>query len=646
MNELRQMQKKGSKKLSEKERLKRGNIFLLIGLLITAFLLRTLYLGNTFQSADNAALADRIVHNHGYAWMVREYYGFLINFIVKIFVATFSLLGIKVTEFWWKLPIALVGSAQVLLTFFFLKRWFKSLRLAFSGAAFLAILPVHVMQSRYLWGYEVLGIFFLTIFIWQWLNFLEKPSLASGRRASLALAFYLISHGYILPLLPAFILSMFLLPEDNLNGQIWENYQSKEKTNIPQNTGQTKEIALPGQRGEMGKPINRDNYFFAFKARIWFLFNRFRTNFSHFLHFRVWLYPLLFSPLTAGAFRRTQQKRIELGFYLGSLRNFIENTGIFLSVFILTALLLYALKRSFFRAHGRNYYLLFFLIIAGCYLLPFFVAIPPGVTVVRGYQSMGIYWLVLFSLAVWQRMFNGNLKAIIYPVKRKNWSAEKVGVKEMGTYKMPKINEEKQTIVAKVIKIRAKLKSGAIRMRERAALALIIFLFLITGWGTVETIFFRDRLFDPALVKVGRGDVSPDPGTKAAGYLFFKYLPEERYPAFSVPILVLHRQIEPPCVSYYWRRAAIAFYDYSFDQTREAFLQYKDKVSLIVADSEQVAFINEDPNFEPRIILYSGGQPRLFIYSRDKNLLPLIKDDVKEFNRAFDRELSPRISFK
>jgi len=559
--------------------------------LVGGILLRTILLGNTFQSADNAALADRILHHRGYAWMVREYYGFLINFIVKIFAATLSALGIGLNEFWWKLPIALFGSAQVLLTFFFLRRFLNSLRLAFWGAAFIAILPIHVMQSRYLWGYEVLGIFFLTIFIWQWLAFLEQPSISAGRKASVSLAFYLISHGYILPLLPVLFLSLFFLPA------------SQEEKPHP--------------------------------------FKRFCLNLNYFIRFRGWLYPLLFSPLTAGALRHSQQKPFRLGFYPEYFLDFIASTGIFLFIFILFALLLFALKKSW-----RQSYLWLFLILSASYLFPFFVVAPPGITVVRGYMSMGLYWLVLFALAVWDEILNKAGK--FSPAKKEPLLSGDQPETSLQIFSPAKSSNRVPSGNHGSIPLNnlSPLKLEGMNLKNFWPTAVLTLIFLVTAWGTIESIFFGDRLFDPSLIKKGRGDVAPDPGTKAAGYLLHKYLPQEKYPAASWPILVLHRQIEPPCVSYYWRRQAVAFYDCNLEQTLAAFEKYKKRMAFVVADPEQADTVASDPEFKLKIVLYDRGQPCLFLFSRNEKVLPEIKAEVKEFNQAFDRELSPRISFR
>ena len=85
----------------------------LSGLILLAFALRSIGLDLTFRSADETAVATRILKFPGFAWMFREYYGLLINLIVKFWAAGVSVLGITLTEFWWKLPVALAGTLYV-----------------------------------------------------------------------------------------------------------------------------------------------------------------------------------------------------------------------------------------------------------------------------------------------------------------------------------------------------------------------------------------------------------------------------------------------------------------------------------------------------------------------------------------------------
>jgi hypothetical protein len=72
-----------------------------------------------FQSSDNAELAFNILKNDGYSWIIRDYYGAIIDVYVKLFVGLLSSFGVTVTEFWWKTPIAILGSFQTPLTYFF-----------------------------------------------------------------------------------------------------------------------------------------------------------------------------------------------------------------------------------------------------------------------------------------------------------------------------------------------------------------------------------------------------------------------------------------------------------------------------------------------------------------------------------------------
>ena len=118
--------------------------------------------------------------------MIFENYGVLINFYVKVFTGFLSLLGIPLNEFWFKLPIAIIGSAQIILSFGFLNWLMKNRASALLGAGLISILPIHVMQSRYLWGYEVLGTFFLTIAIWVLLLYFENPTKKNGFFVSLS----------------------------------------------------------------------------------------------------------------------------------------------------------------------------------------------------------------------------------------------------------------------------------------------------------------------------------------------------------------------------------------------------------------------------------------------------------------------------
>ncbi len=183
---------------------------------LAAASLRIACLGSPFHSSDHAELAVRIMTEPGYAWMIHEFYGFLISIYVKLCAAFVSALGMGLTEFWWRLPIAMVGSAQPALTFLFL-RWLGCRRIgALVGGAFMAVLPIHVLNSRYSWGYETLGLFWLTLSAWALIAFLRHPSARNAAWSSIALALYVISHGFFLPSVVCF--GGILLAHGGANG--------------------------------------------------------------------------------------------------------------------------------------------------------------------------------------------------------------------------------------------------------------------------------------------------------------------------------------------------------------------------------------------------------------------------------------------
>lgn len=506
----------------------RFRVFVIIlSLSCLALLLRLLLLGNIFQSSDNAALAFRIVMSSGYDWMIREPYGLLISLFVKIFVAIVSSLGITVTEFWWKSPIALLGTLQVPLTYFFIKRLGCRGIGALSGAALISILPIHVMQSRYLWGYEVFGVFFVTLAIWSLLDFYDRPTRKQGLLASLFLGIYLISHGYILPI----IFCLFSV------------------------------VTLFTRSGT-------GNYFDKLRRGIGLFVTKF-----------VWLFPLLCYSLYYCPLVHSISKPTSFGIYLlQHLPGFIENVGILVFIFLLFT----TLVGLFSKQAGSNVTLL--LVTCGAaYLAPLFFATPPGITVIRGYMLMGIYFLLLNMVIVIDKF------AITH---------------------------------------------------ERLMLLLVYLCFFTTLWGTVESIFGRDQWFDPTFVKIERGGIPPDPGSKAVGYLLRKYLPN------SVNVLAIHSSVELPNMFYYFGRLKYAYYDLSLERSLEKFSQNKEDVGVVICGADQVPAIESDGGFERRAVLFSENVPRMWVYVRPGVELPDVRADVVALNRAFDEEYSWEVTLR
>src|SRR5437867_7702596 len=167
-----------------------GRHWSLILLICLGLLLRLIRLGGVFPTSDHAELAARILTYPGYLWILKEQYGAMIYVVVKWSAGLLSVAGVRLTEFWWRLPVALLGSIQAAATWFFLKAVGCREGGVLAGTAFDTILPIHVIVSRYLFGSEVFGQFFVTLAIWAVFNFFSNPDRKSGVVASLALAAY------------------------------------------------------------------------------------------------------------------------------------------------------------------------------------------------------------------------------------------------------------------------------------------------------------------------------------------------------------------------------------------------------------------------------------------------------------------------
>jgi hypothetical protein len=455
--------------------------------------------------------------------MIREPYGVLINLIVKVFVGLVSAAGITVTEFWWKLPVALIGTLFIPLSYFFLCRIGASKKTALAGAAIFCVLPVHVMQSRYLWGYEVLGAFFLVLAIWSLLDFFEKPSMPKGLVASFACGLYLVSHVYITP----FVVCI---------------------------------AAMTVICGDEGRSVR----------------DRFLTNLHLLVSRLVWVFPLVFALAYKYPLARTAQKPTQPGFYLDDhFGGFLGNIGLPLLVLLLVGLASIPWLEGRHRKHSS-----LLAISAVGYLFPLFFLTPPGTTVVRGYMLVGTCLLALAAAKGFEKWFSK------YP-----------GV------------------------------TGVV----------LVSALLFTLWGTEETVFWEDTLFDPTLVRVERGEVAPDPGTKAAGYLIRRHIPD------SATVMALHRKIEPPNLYYYFGRTRYSYYDKNLIQLWYGFLKHHDKIDVIIAEKDIAREVIKRDVFQLRAVLFSHGEPTMWIFAKPEIPCPWGEFDVANLNRLYDQHYAPEV---
>jgi hypothetical protein len=484
----------------------------LIGLATAiALAFRTVGLGNTFQSSDNVELAMQCIENRGLAWVLSSRYGIMNPMTVKVFSAMAThLFHAPMNEFLFKLPVALMGTCQVPLTYSFVRRAGGSRMVGVFASFVMAIMPLHVMQSRYLWGYEVFGVFFLTLAIWKLLDFYENPNDSNAVGAGVFSCLYLVSHGYIVPFAACFVI-----------------------------------IGL----------------FFA-KTQLFALWTRYKA---------VWIFPLIYLPMTFAVLEHTASRPTKLGFYLfDHAEGMLGNVGLFLTLTTFAGFLRFCFDRSI-----RNQPRIACLFgIGALYFAPLIFGAPPGIAVIRGYMLAGSCFLLMAGLLA--------------------------------------------------------LDSWLVRRRTLSStvLALVV---ALTAWGTYESIFLRESGFDPAFVKIERGAIPPDPGTKAMGYYVRKFVPS------NSRILALHRAVEPPNLRYYLARESLAFYDLSFKQTLHKLRHHIEEADVIISEPGHRQYLGQYTFFELRAVVKSEGKERMLLYARTTLDLPREVLDSSEANRRFDK---------
>jgi hypothetical protein len=320
-------------------------LFFLISLGLGAY-----KLNYAFPGSESAKLACMVTVNPGWLWMRGNAYGILIILITKVFVSLLELLRINITEFWWRVPALLFGSLLVFPVYLLTKEISRSKTAALFAAAMVAVLPVHIMFSRFSFSFEGLGIFFLTIAVYTCIRYFENPNPRSAIYFSTATTLYLLSHAMIwgYPVLVCWI-GLITISE--------------------------------------GKPINKEHL-------VKFIKLIFRKE--------ILLLPIIVVPLLAPyslitAFARGRYHA--WGFYLpANLKSFVGNIGIFwFSVLVLASIAgaydTFKLKRDSIP-----------FVWGAIYLAPFVFKVKPTLTMEGGYMMNGTVALTIYAGIVLARL--------------------------------------------------------------------------------------------------------------------------------------------------------------------------------------------------------------------------------------------------
>lgn len=309
---------------------------ILVTLSALAFLFRFGGLGTTFVTGEEATLPVYCITRRGLAWILTEPIGFLHPLTVKLWAAAVSETGHGMNEFLFKLPLAMVGVAQVPLTYIFLRRLGTTRLSGWIGTATVAVLPVHVFGSRYLGSAEVFGVAALSLALLTLIRFYEQPSGPRALGAGLASCLYLVSHGYIVPFFPLFVSVAWLYCGRDLGG-VWRRFPT------------------------------------------------------------VWILPLLYLPLGLPALERAAQPPGGLGWYfLDHVDGLLANVGLFLASAVGAALAVMVVHRLA-RRDPRIHVLLVGAVLYGA---PLMLTAPTDMNAARGDLLITVFLAAMAAVVI------------------------------------------------------------------------------------------------------------------------------------------------------------------------------------------------------------------------------------------------------
>jgi hypothetical protein len=187
-------------------------------LTLAALALRSYAIDVPFHTGDFAHLPYKVSRYYGVAWIIADIHGPLLPlavwFIAKVVVAA----GGVMNETMWRLPLALVGTIQVPMTYFLMRRLRAHAWTSVLAAAIAAFLPSLASDARYPYGYVTLGVFMASLALWAWLRDLDETTRASRWLAGGLLGLYLLSHlaVYAVPIVIAAAALVVLGPRQGL----------------------------------------------------------------------------------------------------------------------------------------------------------------------------------------------------------------------------------------------------------------------------------------------------------------------------------------------------------------------------------------------------------------------------------------------
>lgn len=164
----------------------------------------------TFESSDQASMAYLVAHSFGLEWIFAHQYGPVLPSIARAFAGAWNVCGLPFTEMTARMPMALLGTLQVLVTYPLVRRvgGGQAAGLLACGAG--ALLPSLVSDGHYAWGDHVPWLLAGTVSLWALLAWVQSGGSWRLVLSGAALFTHCLSSLYAMPL-PMALLAVWVV---------------------------------------------------------------------------------------------------------------------------------------------------------------------------------------------------------------------------------------------------------------------------------------------------------------------------------------------------------------------------------------------------------------------------------------------------
>ncbi len=562
-----------------------------IAITLVAVWLRFWNISATFESSDQAAMAYLVRHSFGFRWILAHDYGPVLPVIHLVVAGFCRLASWPMGEAVARLPMAIIGLAQVPVTFALMRRLGRPRVEGLLAAAVCAVLPPLVTDSHYPWGMHGVWLLAGSIALWAVLAWLDERRPWQCAVAGVALFAHCLSSAYAFAL-PVAIL--FALGKSFRDGR---PDQSRARKSCPHQSRARLPLTSPndvkGKEAVLPYPKNRSLTVAALTK-----------NHS----------------LTVAALNGSRMSALMLSFFLPCILAF--------AVILLSwrwtgaGQLGHLLRKS-----GQNN--AFGLHTGQIAQLPAVWASQLGTVAgllgAAGLAVGFIWWwqgrrIGLLAVWAWGALIPFTLLA--------DW-----GSTGYACYYLFEV-----VYAAALLGVVALAAVWRMWPRARAGTAILATAGMVQlSLGSADVVLPGLDLRPLTAIRTGWGNVHPDGGAKAAGYYVREHVPGDAV------ILALHdRQgMEVTVAEYYLGRKVLAGYDLPPAVVGPLWAGIAHRVDVVIADATYRVLLPEDGEFEPVCIVRREGRPVRFVYARRHLNLPVLDTEAGPLNARYDARYRP-----